>query len=168
MWCANSSILFYLLWVFLQSSDSDSQKKFPSKSCPLRYGTAKIQEDAFNLFQAGLREYIGLYGGKSEGSHYSGWGITSLSVSASKIVPIPSVSSKFTLFVVNHDLDMFFLDHLKLCIMCYSITTFGREHVQLRNIFIGKLHPTFLQYNHRRTSEWMQHICHPQVFFLCW
>ncbi|EOX96839.1 DNA polymerase eta, putative isoform 3 [Theobroma cacao] len=73
-----------------KSSDSDSQKKFPSKSCPLRYGTAKIQEDAFNLFQAGLREYIGLYGGKSEGSHYSGWGITSLSVSASKIVPIPS------------------------------------------------------------------------------
>nr|KJB59471.1 hypothetical protein B456_009G257800 [Gossypium raimondii] len=73
-----------------KSSDSDSQKKFPSKSCPLRYGTAKIQEDAFNLFQAGLREYIGFYGGKTQGSHCSGWGITSLSVSASKIVPIPS------------------------------------------------------------------------------
>ncbi|PPS15899.1 hypothetical protein GOBAR_AA04679 [Gossypium barbadense] len=72
------------------SSDSDSQKKFPSKSCPLRYGTAKIQEDAFNLFQAGLREYIGFYGGKTRGSHCRGWGITSLSVSASKIVPIPS------------------------------------------------------------------------------
>ncbi|KAB2083286.1 hypothetical protein ES319_A05G255700v1 [Gossypium barbadense] len=76
--------------IFLQSSDSDSQKKFPSKSCPLRYGTAKIQEDAFNLFQAGLREYIGFYGGKTRGSHCRGWGITSLSVSASKIVPIPS------------------------------------------------------------------------------
>ncbi|KAA3453729.1 DNA polymerase eta isoform X2 [Gossypium australe] len=73
-----------------KSSDLDSQKKFPSKSCPLRYGTAKIQEDAFNLFQAGLREYIGFYGGKTQGSHCSGWGITSLSVSASKIVPIPS------------------------------------------------------------------------------
>ncbi|TYJ35795.1 hypothetical protein E1A91_A05G261300v1 [Gossypium mustelinum] len=73
-----------------KSSDSDSQKKFPSKSCPLRYGTAKIQEDAFNLFQAGLREYIGFYGGKTRGSHCRGWGITSLSVSASKIVPIPS------------------------------------------------------------------------------
>ncbi|GMI90780.1 Y-family DNA polymerase H [Hibiscus trionum] len=73
-----------------KSSDSDSQKKFPSKSCPLRYGTAKIQEDAFNLFQAGLREYIGFYGVKTQGNHYSGWGITSLSVSASKIVPIPS------------------------------------------------------------------------------
>ncbi|OMO94666.1 DNA-repair protein, UmuC-like protein [Corchorus olitorius] len=73
-----------------KSSDSDSQKKFPSKSCPLRYGTAKIQEDAFNLFQAGLREYLGLYGVKTQGSHNSGWGITSLSVSASKIVPIPS------------------------------------------------------------------------------
>ncbi|TYI28777.1 hypothetical protein ES332_A05G268800v1 [Gossypium tomentosum] len=73
-----------------KSSDSDSQKKFPSKSCPLRYGTAKIQEDAFNLFQAGLREYIGFYGDKTRGSHCRGWGITSLSVSASKIVPIPS------------------------------------------------------------------------------
>ncbi|XWS67377.1 hypothetical protein CRYUN_Cryun04dG0002100 [Craigia yunnanensis] len=73
-----------------KSSHSDSLKKFPSKSCPLRYGTSKIQEDAFNLFQAGLREYIGLYGVKTQGSHYSGWGITSLSVSASKIVPIPS------------------------------------------------------------------------------
>ncbi|KAK8552359.1 hypothetical protein V6N13_120764 [Hibiscus sabdariffa] len=73
-----------------KSSDSDSQKKFPSKSCPLRYGTGKIQEDAFNLFQAGLREYIGFYGVKTQGSQYSGWGITSLSVSASKIVPIPS------------------------------------------------------------------------------
>ncbi|KAE8715311.1 DNA polymerase eta [Hibiscus syriacus] len=73
-----------------KSSDSDSQKKFPSKSCPLRYGTAKIQEDAFNLFQAGLREYVGFYGVKTQGNHHSGWGITSLSVSASKIVPIPS------------------------------------------------------------------------------
>ncbi|XVE48431.1 hypothetical protein DITRI_Ditri01bG0002000 [Diplodiscus trichospermus] len=73
-----------------KSSDSDSEKKFPSKSCPLRYGTTKIQEDAFNLFQAGLREYIGFYGVKTQGTDYSGWGITSLSVSASKIVPIPS------------------------------------------------------------------------------
>ncbi|KAE8701833.1 hypothetical protein F3Y22_tig00110505pilonHSYRG00313 [Hibiscus syriacus] len=73
-----------------KSSDSDSQKKFPSKSYPIRYGTAKIQEDAFNLFQAGLREYIGSYGVKTQGSLCSGWGITSFSVLASKIVPIPS------------------------------------------------------------------------------
>ncbi|XVF46076.1 hypothetical protein PTKIN_Ptkin02bG0259000 [Pterospermum kingtungense] len=76
-----------------KSGHSDSEKKFPSKSCPLRYGTAKIQEDAFNLFQAGLREYIGLYGVKTQGGEYIGWGITSLSVSASKILPIPSGTS---------------------------------------------------------------------------
>ncbi|KAE8682295.1 DNA polymerase eta, putative isoform 3 [Hibiscus syriacus] len=66
------------------------RKSFAQKSCPLRYGTAKIQEDGFNLFQAGLREYVRFYGVKTQGNHYSGWGITSLSVSASKIVPIPS------------------------------------------------------------------------------
>ncbi|XP_021677032.2 DNA polymerase eta isoform X2 [Hevea brasiliensis] len=71
-------------------SDSDSHKKFPSKSCPLRYGTAKIQEDAFNLFQAGLREYLGSCGVKIQGSNHNGWGITALSVSASKIVAVPS------------------------------------------------------------------------------
>ncbi|XP_011022338.1 PREDICTED: DNA polymerase eta isoform X2 [Populus euphratica] len=79
-----------------KSCDSESYKKFPSKSCPLRYGTAKIQEDAFNLFQAGLREYIGSHGVKTLGHHHNGWGITSLSVSASKIVPIPSVRSQNT------------------------------------------------------------------------
>ncbi|XP_024453355.2 DNA polymerase eta isoform X2 [Populus trichocarpa] len=79
-----------------KSCDSESYKKFPSKSCPLRYGTAKIQEDAFNLFQAGLREYIGSHGVKTLGHHHNGWGITSLSVSASKIVAIPSVRSQNT------------------------------------------------------------------------
>ncbi|KAK7839033.1 dna polymerase eta [Quercus suber] len=70
--------------------DSDSHKKFPSKSCPLRYGTIKIQEDAMNLFQAGLRDYMGTYKSKTQGSQYSGWGITGLSVSASKILDTPS------------------------------------------------------------------------------
>lgn len=78
--------------ITLQASDSDSHKKFPSKSCPLRYGTAKIQEDAFSLFQAALREYLGSYTAKIQGNQNNQWGITSLSVSASKIVPIPSVS----------------------------------------------------------------------------
>ncbi|KAK9937235.1 hypothetical protein M0R45_014038 [Rubus argutus] len=73
-----------------KASDSDSQKKFPSKSCSLRYGAAKIQEDALSLFQAALREYLGLFTAKIQGSQNNQWGITSLSVSASKIVPIPS------------------------------------------------------------------------------
>ncbi|KAM7271968.1 hypothetical protein ACFE04_031182 [Oxalis oulophora] len=70
-----------------KTSDSDSHKSFPSKSCPLRYGAAKMQEDAFSLFQAGLREFMESYGVNTQNS---GWGIISLSVSASKIVDIPS------------------------------------------------------------------------------
>lgn len=76
----------------LQANESQSQKKFPSKSCPLRYGTNKILEDALNLFQAGLREYLSS-SSKAHGNGCSGWGITNLSLSASKIVDIPSVSS---------------------------------------------------------------------------
>lgn len=77
----------------MQSNDVDSFKKFPSKSCPLRYGTSKIKEDALSLFQAGLREYLGLYNVKISRNQNSGWGITGLSVSANKIVAIPSVCS---------------------------------------------------------------------------
>ncbi|KAF7120174.1 hypothetical protein RHSIM_Rhsim13G0134000 [Rhododendron simsii] len=73
-----------------QSSDSESHRNFPSKSCPLRYGPTKIKEDTLNLFQAGLREYIGSSGISTYGSRYRGWGITSLSVSASKILAVPS------------------------------------------------------------------------------
>ncbi|WJX46856.1 DNA-directed DNA polymerase [Trifolium repens] len=70
-----------------KKGDSDSHKKFPSKSCPLRYGTTKIQEDALTLFHAGLRDFLGFC--KTHSSE-NNWGITALSVSASKIVPIPS------------------------------------------------------------------------------
>nr|XP_027087246.1 LOW QUALITY PROTEIN: DNA polymerase eta [Coffea arabica] len=73
-----------------KKTDTDSHKKFPSKSCPLRYGTSKIQEDALLLFQAGLREYLGSYQPKTSGGPHDGWGIIGLSVSASKIVAIPS------------------------------------------------------------------------------
>ncbi|KAG7612133.1 UmuC domain [Arabidopsis suecica] len=76
-----------------RSKDSDSHKKFPSKSCPMRYGVTKIQEDAFNLFQAALREYMGSFGIKPQGNKLETWRITGLSVSASKIVDIPSGTS---------------------------------------------------------------------------
>lgn len=78
-----------------KKGDSDSHKKFPSKSCPLRYGTTKIQEDALTLFQSGLRDFLGLYNSKTNGSENK-WGITALSVSASKIVPIPSGTHSIT------------------------------------------------------------------------
>ncbi|KAK7359577.1 hypothetical protein VNO77_01538 [Canavalia gladiata] len=73
-----------------KTGDSDSHRKFPSKSCPLRYGTRKIQEDALILFQAGLRDFLGFYNCKAHGSENSNWGVTSLSISAGKIVSIPS------------------------------------------------------------------------------
>ncbi|XP_057971526.1 DNA polymerase eta isoform X2 [Malania oleifera] len=86
-----------------KSSDTDSQKKFPSKSCPLRYGTTKIQEDALNLFLSGLREFLGSYRIKSEGTQCNGWGITALSVSASKIVAIPSGTRSITKYFSSQD-----------------------------------------------------------------
>ncbi|XP_010538637.1 PREDICTED: DNA polymerase eta isoform X2 [Tarenaya hassleriana] len=82
-------------------SDSDSHKKFPSKSCPLRYGTAKIQEDAFNLFQAALREFMGPYGTKTQGKNQGSWRITGLSVSASKITDIPTGVSSIMKYFHN-------------------------------------------------------------------
>ncbi|XP_022146569.1 DNA polymerase eta [Momordica charantia] len=80
-------------------SDSDSHKKFPSKSCPLRYGAAKIQEDALNLFKAGLRDYLGSFGANTQRDPNGGWRITSLSVSASKIVTIPSGTCSITKYL---------------------------------------------------------------------
>ncbi|MQM10747.1 hypothetical protein Taro_043648 [Colocasia esculenta] len=67
-----------------------TNKKFPSKSCPLRYGTAKIQEDARKLFDFGLREYLSLQN--------TGWGVTSIAISASKILAVPSGTSSILKF----------------------------------------------------------------------
>lgn len=51
-----------------------------------------MQEDALNLFNAALREYVGVYHVSAKESKHQEWAITGLSVSASKIVDIPSVS----------------------------------------------------------------------------
>lgn len=74
---------FLIFLLLFQKNERDSMKKFPSKSCPLRYGTGKIQEDAMKLFESGLHEFLE--------SQNTGWSITSLSVTASKIFDIPSV-----------------------------------------------------------------------------
>ncbi|KAK8943220.1 hypothetical protein KSP39_PZI009451 [Platanthera zijinensis] len=65
-----------------KAGDVEPHNKFPSKSCPLRYGVNKVQEDAKRLFDLGLREFLG--------SHSKSWGVTSLAVSASKILDTPS------------------------------------------------------------------------------
>ncbi|XP_068654580.1 DNA polymerase eta [Aristolochia californica] len=77
-------------------SDSESAK-FPSKSCPLRYGTEKIQEDALKLFESGLRDFLGCQSETQEGRNGS-WGVTGLSVSASKIYATPAGTSSILRF----------------------------------------------------------------------
>ncbi|EES01500.1 hypothetical protein BDA96_03G325400 [Sorghum bicolor] len=74
-----------------KENERDSTKKFPSKSCPLRYGTRKIQEDAMKLFESGLHEFLE--------SQNTGWSITSLSVTASKIFDIPSGTSSILRYI---------------------------------------------------------------------
>ncbi|XP_049933955.1 DNA polymerase eta isoform X2 [Nymphaea colorata] len=72
-------------------SNVETEKKFPSKSCPLRYGTQKLQEDALKLFNSGLHEYIGLRCQKEHANPDGcSWGVTALSVSASNIHAVPS------------------------------------------------------------------------------
>ncbi|KAI0497936.1 hypothetical protein KFK09_021175 [Dendrobium nobile] len=68
-----------------KTSDVEPHKKFPSKSCPLRYGINKIQEDAKKLFDTGLREFLG--------SHSNAWRVTSLAISAGKILDTPRTFS---------------------------------------------------------------------------
>ncbi|KAJ1285464.1 hypothetical protein BS78_03G281500 [Paspalum vaginatum] len=74
-----------------KENERDSMKKFPSKSCPLRYGTGKIQEDAMKLFESGLHDFLE--------SQNTGWSITSLSVTASKIFDIPSGTSSILRYI---------------------------------------------------------------------
>ncbi|KAL6616092.1 hypothetical protein ACP70R_038362 [Stipagrostis hirtigluma subsp. patula] len=74
-----------------KGNESDSVKKFPSKSCPLRYGTGKIQEDAMKLFESALHDFLG--------SQNTGWRVTSLSVTASKIFDIPSGTSSILRYI---------------------------------------------------------------------
>ncbi|KAG9439017.1 hypothetical protein H6P81_019182 [Aristolochia fimbriata] len=77
-----------------KSNDSESAKKFPSKSCPLRYGSEKIREDALKLFESGLRDFLG----SRVETQDSSWGITSLSVSASRINATPAGTSSILRF----------------------------------------------------------------------
>ncbi|ERN14955.1 DNA polymerase eta isoform X1 [Amborella trichopoda] len=79
--------------------DSESQKKFPSKSCPLRYGSAKLHEDARKLFESALREYMGIYGtDKQAVAGGNNWRIIGLSVAATNILATPQGVTSITKF----------------------------------------------------------------------
>lgn len=43
------------------------------------------------MFHAGLREFMGVFGAKSDKNQNNGWGVTGLSISASKIIALPQV-----------------------------------------------------------------------------
>lgn len=57
---------------------------------------AKVQEDALKLFDGGLREFLGSCILEIKGRHINvSWGVTGLSVSASKILAVPPVSFRY-------------------------------------------------------------------------
>ncbi|XP_028105677.1 DNA polymerase eta-like [Camellia sinensis] len=153
-----------------KSSDSESQKNFPSKSCPLRYGSAKIKEDALNLFQAGLREYLGSHRIKAQGSHYNGWGITSLSVTASKIDAIPSGTCSIMKYFHGQDQSNCSSKQVndRFVTEAAPLSPSGTERYP-------KLHTTELPIEFREEETRIRHMmlsskklqhCHPQVVIL--
>ncbi|KAI3954714.1 hypothetical protein MKX01_027980 [Papaver californicum] len=73
-----------------KTNESDLQRKFSSKSCPLRYGTVKIQEDALKLFRSAICEFLGSNRIETHENKHNAWGVTALSLSASKILATPS------------------------------------------------------------------------------
>jgi len=76
-----------------QEHGIDSSKKFPSKSCPLRYGKDKVLQDALHLFERGLGDFCGGHGGgKRDSKHGSTWAVVGLSITASNIFSTPGVN----------------------------------------------------------------------------
>ncbi|KAI3883766.1 hypothetical protein MKX03_010434 [Papaver bracteatum] len=73
-----------------KTNESDSQRKFSSKSCPLRYGTMKIQGDALKLFRSAICEFLGSNRIETHENKHNAWGVTALSLSANKILATPS------------------------------------------------------------------------------
>ena len=73
----------------------NSDRKFPSRSCVLRYGKEKLAEDAFKLFERALNAYVvpSTTFTQEISSNMSGaWVITALFIGASNISAAPSVS----------------------------------------------------------------------------
>lgn len=81
-----------------RGGSSQPAKKFPSKSCPLRYGKEKILADCRSLFERGLRDFCppnqslspSKGSGSKSGTH---WAVTLISIGAGDISAVPTVSS---------------------------------------------------------------------------
>lgn len=81
---------------------SQPAKKFPSKSCPLRYGKEKILADVRSLFERGLRDFCPLNRSlspvKGTGSNSCNWAVTLISIGANDISAIPTGVNPITSF----------------------------------------------------------------------
>lgn len=87
-----------LSFVSCQLGKATGAKKFPSKSCTLRYGVQKLVSDALRLFERALKEYLPasnvlLSPEKGRSVPTASWAVTGMSITASNIVTIPSVST---------------------------------------------------------------------------
>jgi len=82
---------------WLQRGEGQPAKKFPSKSGPIRYGKEKLLADARILFERGLRDFCprnkSLSPIKGSGGNKCDWAVTALSIGASGMSTVPSVSS---------------------------------------------------------------------------
>lgn len=79
----------------------NQDRKFPSKSCMLRYGKDKIAQDALKLFERGLNEFCTAYHispCKKDGASSGGWAVTSLFIGASNIFATPAGMNPITSF----------------------------------------------------------------------
>ncbi|CAM6037849.1 unnamed protein product [Sphagnum compactum] len=85
----------------LKGRAQSTNRKFPSKSCTLRYGKDKIVADARVLFEKCLQDFCpssSLSPLKATGGTSCNWAVTALSVGASNISALPSRVSPITSF----------------------------------------------------------------------
>jgi len=85
----------------LKGRAQSTNRKFPSKSCALRYGKDKIVADARVLFEKCLQDFCpssSLSPLKATGGTSCNWAVTALSVGASNISALPSRVSPITSF----------------------------------------------------------------------
>lgn len=80
----------------MQRGGTQPVRKFPSKSCPFRYGKDKILADARVLFERGLRDFCPPNQNLSPvkgtaGKNSCRWAVTSLSIGASGMSAVPTV-----------------------------------------------------------------------------
>ncbi|KAG0622952.1 hypothetical protein M758_3G136200 [Ceratodon purpureus] len=77
-------------------------KKFPSKSCPIRYGKEKLLADARILFERGLRDFYpanrSLSPVKGSSSNKCDWAVTAISIGAGGMMTIPTGVNPITSF----------------------------------------------------------------------